>query len=90
MAAGPDPAVTLHDIWPDQVVGPQRREDLGQLAALKHAALADRRLPLGHTLLVNQQADLSGVAEVQQSGQQGHTRGLLLTAGLQDRQRTGH
>ena len=81
--------VTLDDVRPDQVVRPQRGEDLGQLAALEQAALPDRRLPLGDAVLADQQADLAGVGEVEHGGQQRHARGLLLAAGGQDRQRAG-
>ena len=77
--------VALDDVGPDEVVGPQGGEHLRQLAAFEQPALADRRLPRGQHLRGDEQAELTGLAEVEHGRQQRHAGGRLLAARGQHR-----
>src|SRR5262245_19407349 len=80
--------IVADHVRPDQVVSAQRVEHEGQLATRKDAARADRVLACRQARLVDQQADIARVREIQHGGEKRQALDLVLVARRHDRRGT--
>ena len=73
--------VTVDDIAPYQIVGPQSPEGKSQLLARQNAAASDRRLAQRQRSAVDEQTDFTGIGEIDHRGKERHGRKLVFSAG---------